>query len=168
LARRWQAAGHDVSALGREGGDATGSEALLVAVPSSAIEDAFDSVKGTAGIPAIDATNAYGGRQGGFESFTHQVKAHTNGPVSKAFNSNFASLFDEIDRQSAPPGQLYCGDEEAREVTEQLIRDAGFEPVRTGGLDNARALEDFLGLLMGIAQSLGGPYFYRFGRPGQL
>jgi predicted dinucleotide-binding enzyme len=168
LARRWEAAGHDVTALGRDGGDATGSDVWVVAVSSSAIEDAFDGVRGAEGIPAIDATNTYGGRQEGFESLAHEVKARTNGPVTKAFNTTFAVTYDEVDNQSARPGQLYCGDEEARGPTEQLIRDAGFEPVRAGGLENARALEDFLGPLMGIAQSLGGPFFYRFARPGQL
>ena len=168
LARRWEAAGHDVTALGRGGGDATGSDVLVVAVSSNAIEDAFDGVKGAEGITAIDATNVYGGRQEGFESLAHEVKARTNGPVSKAFNTNFAAIYDEVDNQSEKPGQLYCGDEGAREPTEQLIRDAGYEPVRAGGLENARALEDFLGPLMGIAESLGGPFFYRFARPGRL
>jgi predicted dinucleotide-binding enzyme len=37
------------------------------------------------------------------------------------------------------PGCLYAADEEAREVTEQLIRDAGYEPVSLGGLESARA-----------------------------
>ena len=29
-------------------------------------------------------------------------------------------------------------------MTEQLIRDAGYEPVGVGGLESARALEDFV------------------------
>jgi len=63
-----------------------------------------------------------------------------------------------------PPGCLYAADEEAREVTEQLIRDAGFEPVSLGGLESARALEDFVpGVLVKVA-----PIFYRFTGPGDL
>ncbi len=53
-------------------------------------------------------------------------------------------------------------------MTEQLIRDAGYEPLNAGGLDNARALEDFLGPLFAVSQNLGGPVFYRVARPGEL
>ena len=63
-----------------------------------------------------------------------------------------------------PPGCLYAADEEAREVTEQLIRDAGYEPVNLGGLESARPLEDFvIGLFLKIS-----PIFYRFAAPGEL
>ena len=47
------------------------------------------------------------------------------------------------------PSCLYAADDEAREVTEQLIRDAGYEPVSLGGLENARALEDFVPGVLG-------------------
>ena len=49
------------------------------------------------------------------------MKARTNGPV-----------------------RVVTADDEARTLTEQLIRDAGFDPVYGGTLENARALEDFL------------------------
>jgi len=49
-------------------------------------------------------------------------------------------------------------------VTEQLIRDAGYEPVSAGGIENARALEDFVpGVFAQIGQ-----VFYRFAPPGEL
>jgi len=168
LARRWEAAGHQVKALGRDGGDASGSDVVVVAVPSGSIDTSFDKVTGIEGQVAIDATNAFHGRAEGFESLAHQVKAHTHGPVSKAFNTDFASLYGEIDDQRARPSGLYCGDEEARAATEQLIRDAGFEPVRIGDLGQARALEDFLAVLMGIAGSGMGQTFHRFAPPGKL
>jgi predicted dinucleotide-binding enzyme len=40
--------------------------------------------------------------------------------------------------------KLYGADEEAREATEQLIPDAGYEPVSIGGIENARGREDFV------------------------
>ena len=55
-------------------------------------------------------------------------------------------------------------DDDARQVAEQLIRDAGYEPVSVGGLENARALEDFLTGVLGKI----GRVFYRFGPPGEL
>ena len=168
LAHLWEDAGHEVTPLGRGGGDASGSDVVVVAVPSGQIDAAFDHVTGIAGQPVIDATNSFGGRAEGYESLAHQVKARTGGPVAKAFNANFAVIYDHIGEQRAKPSCLYCGDEEARQVTEQLIADAGYEPVLVGGLDHARALEDFVPVLMGIRQSGAGPTFYRFAPPGEL
>jgi predicted dinucleotide-binding enzyme len=164
LARLWQQAGHDVTTLGRDGGDAGDADVVLVAVPSGAISEALGKVSGLEGKIAIDANNAFRGRNEQYESFAHEVKAHTNGPVAKAFNANFAPLFDQIAEQRVRPSQLYAADDEAREVTEQLIRDAGFEPVSVGGLENARALEDFVAGVLGKI----GRVFYRFAPPGEL
>jgi predicted dinucleotide-binding enzyme len=138
---------------------------VLVAVPSGAIDDALAKVTGVEGKVVIDATNVFGGRAEGFDSLAHQVKARTNGPVAKAFNLNFARIYDRIDEQETPPGNIYAADDEAREVTEQLIRDAGFDPVYGGNLDNARAMEDFLAILVAYANDAGGQPFYRFARP---
>ena len=66
--------------------------------------------------------------------------------------------------QSERPGNVYCADPEAREVTEQLIRDAGFEPVDAGDLESARAMEDGLALLIALSRA-GGPVFSRYWRP---
>lgn len=168
LARLWTRSGHSVDELGRDGGDASGSDAVLMAVPSDAIDEALDIVEGVRGKIVMDATNAFAGRVEGFHSLAHQVKARTDGPVCKAFNINFAVLYDRAGAERVRPGMLYCGDEAARGPTEQLIRDAGFDPVLAGGLDNARVLEDFLGPAMSIAESSGGPFFYRFALPGRL
>jgi 8-hydroxy-5-deazaflavin:NADPH oxidoreductase len=161
LARLWRAAGHDVTELGKEGGDAADADAVLLAVPSGAIDAALASVTDLEGKIVIDATNAFHGRAEGFESLAHQVKARTGGPVAKSFSVNFARAYDALEKQDVPPGSLYAADDEARPVVEQLIRDAGYEPLNAGGLENARALEDFLGPLFAVSQNLGGPVFYR-------
>src|SRR5918992_364941 len=95
LARRWEQAGHEVTTLGREGGDASDADAVLVAGPGGEIDD-------------------------------------------------------------------------ARAVTEQLIRDAGYDPVFVGGLDQARALEDLLGFIGAINRAGLGRFFYRYAPPGEL
>jgi hypothetical protein len=100
-------------------------------------------VSGLEGKIAIDAANAFHGRDEQYESFAHEVKAHTNGPVGKAFNANFATLFERVGEERVRPSCLYAADDDAREITEQLIRDAGYEPVSLGGIESARALEDF-------------------------
>ena len=164
LARLWEQAGHTVTALGREGGDASDADAVLVAAPSGSIGEALGKVTGLEGKLAVDATNAFHGRNEEYESLAHEVQAHTKGPVAKAFNANFATLYDRIGEQRTRPGCLYAADDDAREVTEQLIRDAGYEPVRLGGLETARALEDFVPGVLGRV----GQVYYRFAAPGEL
>jgi 8-hydroxy-5-deazaflavin:NADPH oxidoreductase len=168
LARRWQQAGHTVTELGRDGGDAADADVVLVAVPSGVIAEALAKVTGLDGKVTIDATNAFGGRDEAYESLTHQVKSIVGGPVAKAFNVGFAALYDQIDQQRVRPSQLYAADDGAREVTEQLIRDAGYEPVSAGGLEQARALEDHLALIVAMSQAGLGQFFYRYAKPGEL
>jgi hypothetical protein len=105
LGRRWEQAGHKVTLLGRDGGDASDADVVLFAVPSGSISDALGRVTGLEGKIAVDATNAYTGREEKYESLAHEVKAHTK----------------------------------ARDVTQQLIRDAGYEPESLGGLERERA-----------------------------
>ena len=64
--------------------------------------------------------------------------------MAKSFNLNFARIYDRIYEQDPRPGNLFAADDEARARTEQLIRDAGFDPIYGGALENARALKDFL------------------------
>ena len=151
-----------------EGGDASDADAVLVAVPFTAIADALGKVSGLEGKIVIDATNAFGDRNEQFESLAQEVKSIAGGPVAKAFNANFANQYDRLDEQRVRPSNLYAAEDEAREATEQLIRDAGYEPVSVGGLENARALEDHLGLLMAINQGGLGPFLYRYAKAGEL
>ena len=162
LAKRWRKTGHDVQELGRDGGDASDSDAVLVALPSNAIADALGKVSGLEGKLAIDATNALDGRNEEFESLAHEVKSITGGPTAKAFNLNFAAAYDKLDEQQERPSMPWAGEDEARETTEQLIRDAGYEPAYAGGLEKARTVEDGLALVFAIRQQQPGPVFYRF------
>jgi predicted dinucleotide-binding enzyme len=165
LAGLWEKAGHDVTTLGHEGGDVSDAEVVLVAVPSGSLGEALGKVSGLEGKIAIDATNAFAGRNEEYESFAHEVKAHTNGPVAKAFNANGAVLYDKIAEQRVRPSCMYASDDDARGVAEQLIRDAGYDPASVGGLESARALEDFV---TGLFTKFGRPVFYRFASPGEL
>ena len=165
LAARWRRAGHEVTELGREGGDASAADVLLVAVPGEAVAAALANVRGVEGKTTIDATNAVRGRDESFPSVAHQVKSIVGGPTAKSFNLNFARIYDDVDAEPEPPANLYAAEEEARAVTEQLIRDAGYEPVYAGGLENARLLEEHLALLFAINRAGTGPFFYRIAKP---
>jgi 8-hydroxy-5-deazaflavin:NADPH oxidoreductase len=168
LARRWERSGHDVTALGREGGDASAADVVVVSVPGSEIADALGKVSGLDGKTAVDTTNVFGERNEQFESNAHWVKSIVGGPVAKAFNLNFAALYDQIDDQRVPPSQIYAAEDEAREVAEQLSRDVGYDPVYAGGLENARLLEDHLSLMIAINRGGMGQFFYRDAPPGEL
>jgi 8-hydroxy-5-deazaflavin:NADPH oxidoreductase len=169
LADLWERAGHEVTRIGREGGDIADVEAVVVAVPGGAIPEALDNVQGIEGKTVIDATNLIGADPpAGFSSNAEFVKSKTNGPTAKSFNINFAALYDRIGEASSTPSNLWCGDEEAREVVEQLNRDAGYEPVYAGPLENAAAQENFLTLMFGINQGGMGAFFYRIAPPDRL
>lgn len=168
LAELWQAAGHDVQAFGKDGGDASSADVVVVAVPSGAIKEALGTVSGIEGKTTIDATNAFGGRDESYASLAEEVKSVVGGATAKAFNVNFASIYDQAAAQRVRPSNLYAAEDGAREVTETLIRDAGYDPVNVGGLDKARALEDHLALVFAINQAGLGPFFYRIAKPGDL
>ena len=168
LGELWRRAGHDVTALGSEGGDASGADVVVVACPGTAIADALGKIGGLRGKVTIDATNAVGGRNEEFESLAHEVKSIVGGPTAKAFNTNFARIYGELPNQRVRPSNLYAADEDAREATETLSRDAGYEAVYAGGLEQARALEDMLPLEFAVVQAGLGPFFYRIATPGDL
>jgi predicted dinucleotide-binding enzyme len=163
LADRWERAGHEVTRLGRDGGDVSEAEAVLLAVPGDAVADAFERVRGFEGKTVIDATNRYGvPPPDGLASNAEFVKSKTNGPTAKSFNTNFASLLGRLGEARAMPSTLWCGEDEAREVVERLTRDAGYEPVRHGGLEKAAAQEGIIrDLIFGISQAGLGDFVYR-------
>jgi 8-hydroxy-5-deazaflavin:NADPH oxidoreductase len=164
----WERAGHEVTRIGRDGGDASNAEVALIAVPGGAIADAFEKVEGLEGQTVIDATNLYGDvPPDGFSSNAEFVKSKANGPTAKAFNLNFAALYPRLGEARARPSDLWCGDAEAREVVEQLNRDAGYEPVYMGPIENASALEAMNEGIDAIAREIG-PYFFRIAAPDLL
>ena len=70
--------------LGRGGGDASGADVVVVAVPGHAISAALSQVTGLAGKIAIDATNAIPSRNEAFGSLAEEVKSFTGGPWPRA------------------------------------------------------------------------------------
>jgi 8-hydroxy-5-deazaflavin:NADPH oxidoreductase len=165
LADKWEQAGHEVTRIGKDGGDVSDTDVVLVAVPGGVVPEALDKVQGLEGKMVIDATNLAGVEPpAGFASNAEFIKSRTHGPTVKSFNLNFARLFDQVATQSEKPGNIWTGDEDAREVVERLIRDAGYEPLHGGPLENAGAQEQFLKLMGGISNDIG-RCFYRFWSP---
>ena len=168
LADRWEKAGHEVTRIGKDGGDVSGADVVLVAVPGGAIAEVFETVGGWDAKTVIDATNLIGGEPpDGCSSNTEYVKSKTNGLTAKSFNLNFARLYDQLDSARSRPSNIWSGDEEARDVVEQLNRDAGYEPVYAGGMDKTAVQEQGIALIFAISQA-SGPYFYRMAPPDEL
>jgi predicted dinucleotide-binding enzyme len=169
LADLWEKAGHDVQRIGRAGGDVTDADVVLVAIPGASVPSVFDTVKGLGGKTVIDATNLVGdGAPDGFASNAEYIKSRTGGPTAKSFNLNFASMYGQIAGATTAPGNVWCGDAETRGVVEQLNRDAGYDPIYAGGLENAAISESALQFLFAIAQGGLGQYFYRMAAPESL
>jgi predicted dinucleotide-binding enzyme len=165
----WERAGHQVTRIGREGGDVSDAEVVVVAVPGGAVSEALEKLQGIEGKPVIDATNLVGtDPPAGFASNAEFIKSKTNGPTAKSFNINFAKLYDHLGEVRAKPSNLWCGDDEARAVVEQLNGDAGYEPVYTGPLENAAAQERLIGTVFAIAQGGMGQFVYRIAPPDRL
>jgi predicted dinucleotide-binding enzyme len=166
LADFWEGAGHDVTRIGKDGGDVSDAEVVLVAVPGGAVAEAFETVTGWDGKTVIDATNLFGDAQppSGFSSNAEFVKSKTSGPTAKSFNLNFAALYGRIAEAGTKPSNIWSGDEEARGVVEQLTRDAGYDPFYAGPLENAAAQESAMRLFAGMSQA-NGRFFYRFKTP---
>ena len=168
LADRWERAGHEVTRIGKEGGDVSAAEAVLLAVPGGAVAEAFDTVSGWDGKTVIDATNLVGASPpDGFSSNAEFVKSKTNAPTAKSFNLNFAVLYDQIESKQTRPSNIWSGDEEARPVVEQLTRDAGYEPVYAGGMEKTSVQEQGIALIFAVSQA-SGPFVYRIAPPAEL
>ena len=84
LARRWTSRGHDVTAFGREGGNASGADVVVIAIPGNAVTEGLARVAGLAGQVTIDATNTFAPPPSGHASVAAQVKAVVGGRTVRA------------------------------------------------------------------------------------
>lgn len=167
LGRLWTQAGHDVTLLGRDGGDVSDADVVLLAVLSEAVPEALTRVTGLEGKIVLDATNRMtADPPAGHASIAEYVKAQTGGPTAKVFNLNFGSLLEQAAETSPKPGNIWVGDEEARVTVERLTRDVGMEPLYGGPLTFAATQELFAAMYVNIMRDRDeGLLYYRFAAP---
>lgn len=168
LARLWTAAGHQVTTLGRDGGDASDADVVLLAVRHADIPAALAGVTGLAGKTVIEASNRLDGEapHEGHASNAEYVKAVLGGPTAKAFNLNFGKLLDGAAEAPNRPDNIWVGDEAARAAVEQLTHDAGMQPRHGGPLDRAGTQEAFAAMFVAIVNDAdSGLLYYRFAPP---
>ena len=155
VGRLWHAAGHDVTfaardatrprALAAELGErahaasvaaaVAGAEAVLVAVPGPAVTDVLQAAGPLDGRVLVDAANSFGQQQVTLRSLSG---AFPRARWVRAFNSLSANIMADDNHHKPPWVMFLSGDEEAKTVVAQLIRDAGFDPVDLGGIDDSR------------------------------
>jgi 8-hydroxy-5-deazaflavin:NADPH oxidoreductase len=144
LARLWTSAGHEVTQLGRDGGDAADADVVLLAVPSQAVPAALAGVSGLREKAIIDATNRLKGEAPptGYRSIAEYVKATTNGPTAKAFNLNFGKLFDQAGDAATQPNNIWVGDDGIRAAVESARRGRSSKRACGGAPERARCRLD--------------------------
>jgi predicted dinucleotide-binding enzyme/3-methyladenine DNA glycosylase Tag len=155
LGRLWHAAGHDVTfaardaarprALAAELGErahaasvadaVAGAEVVLVAVPGPVVTDVLQAAGPLDGRVMIDAANSFGPQQVTLRSL---ADAFPRARWVRAFNSLSVGVMADDNHREPPWVMFLSGDQEAKPVVAQLIRDAGFDPVDLGGIDDSR------------------------------
>jgi 8-hydroxy-5-deazaflavin:NADPH oxidoreductase len=155
LGRLWYAAGHDVTfaarhaagprALAAELGECAhaasvadavaAAEVVLLAVPGPAVTGVLEAAGPLDGRVMIDAANSFGQQQLTLRSL---ADTFPRARWVRAFNLLSASVMADDNLRKPPWVMFLSGDEQAKPVTAQLIRDAGFDPVDLGGIDDSR------------------------------
>ena len=155
LGRLWHGAGHDVTfaardaarprALAAELGEhahaasvadaVAGADVVLLAVPGSAVTDVLQAAGPLDGRVIINAANSFGRQEVTLRSL---ADAFPQARWVRAFNSLSVSTMADGNRRKPPWVMFLSGDEEAKPVVAQLIRDAGFDPLDLGGIDDSQ------------------------------
>jgi predicted dinucleotide-binding enzyme/3-methyladenine DNA glycosylase Tag len=154
LGTLWHAAGHDVTFAARDAarpralatelgerahaasvaGAVAASEVVLAAVPGPVVTDVLQAAGPLDGRIMLDAANSFGRQQLSLRSL---ADAFPQARWVRAFNSLSASIMADENHRKPPWVLFLSGDEEAKPVAAQLIRDAGFDPVDLGGIDDS-------------------------------
>jgi 8-hydroxy-5-deazaflavin:NADPH oxidoreductase len=167
LARQWSRRGHDIllsykrdtnqlealaSELGTRWGEpkdaAAHGEAVLLATPWSVLDDLADRVD-LAKTIVIDATNPFIARglvplPAGTSAGAINAKRFSGATLVKAFNTYTARFQAAVGNgDHGHPVALFLSGEDAhaKQITQVLVHDAGFEPVDLGGLRQMPLME---------------------------
>jgi 3-methyladenine DNA glycosylase Tag/predicted dinucleotide-binding enzyme len=113
---------------------------MLVAVPDRAVTGVLQAAGPLDGRIMIDAANSLGRGVFGPQqlSLRSLADAFPRARWVRAFNSLSVGVMADDNHREPPWAMFLSGDEEAKPVVAQLIRDAGFDPVDLGGIDDSR------------------------------
>jgi 8-hydroxy-5-deazaflavin:NADPH oxidoreductase len=160
IGKLWHAAGHDVTFAARHAtrpralaaelgerahaasaaGAVASAEVVLVAVPALAATGALQAAGPLDGRIVIDAANTLDKGVFGQQQLSLRSLAGTfpRARWARAFNSLNINVMAG-DNHREPPWVLFLsGDQQAKPAVARLIRDAGFDPVDLGGIDDSQ------------------------------
>ncbi|MDX2161466.1 MAG: NADPH-dependent F420 reductase [bacterium] len=184
LARRWAAAGHQVMIGSRtpdkarqvageighgvQGGShaetAAFADVILLSVPFKAAHETLDGLGDLGGKVVIECTNDMSGQRDDSANSAQAVAGWArNARVVKAFNTVFWDILT-LPRTSGLGAVFMAGDDAAaKQAVAALIRDAGFDPVDVGGLNDAHYLDTLVRLIihLGFQQGMGRNLAYK-------
>lgn len=176
LGKAWTRAGHEVvfGVRDAKGTNSTGgsktapvpqairdSAVVVLAVPSQAVPDVIKQFDNWPSKILVDCTNpltkdlelAQGFNTSAAEQTASLAKS---AKVVKAFNTTGAGNMENTKYDGKPITMFFATDDAAaQKVGEQLVRDAGFEPVFAGPLKQARYLESLAMLWISMAVKYG-------------
>ncbi len=174
LGRAWARAGHDVvfgvrdpAAIGEllEGAPgataaapadaAKGADAMLLAVPGSAVGDVLAGLSaGAAPSLIVDATNNLAG--GPMNAVSSIAAVFPDAHVYRAFNTLGWENLAEPTFGGVQADLFYCGpDGDAGSRVESLIADVGLRPVRVGDLDQVDVVDSVTRLWFALSRTRG-------------
>ena len=129
-----------------------GAEAIVLAVPFNAVDDALTAAGDLAGRVLIDVTNPLRMGATGLElsiGFDRSAAEHVaalapGAAVFKTLNQVGFEVMENTAGYAAPPVMFVAGDDAARKpVVMGLVSDLGFHALDAGGLRVARLLEPY-------------------------
>ncbi|HZZ71815.1 MAG TPA: NADPH-dependent F420 reductase [Pirellulales bacterium] len=167
LARRWSAAGHEVTVCVRDPqaprkqaaaapmgasleplNHASRNAVVLLAIPWRTVAEVVPQLGDLAGKIVLDCTNPVNPELThltlGFERSAGEILAEMlpTARIVKIFNTNGSSNMENPQYGDHRVTMLYAGDDAgANQIGAQLARDIGFEPVYLGPLRESRLLE---------------------------
>jgi predicted dinucleotide-binding enzyme len=171
LGRAWARAGHHVTFGSRHADDTEpagdtaatvadlagaleGAEVVLVALPSSAVDDFLAEHGGAVGgVLVIDATNRIGAPVANAAVQIAQAAPHAR--YARAFNTLGWENFAEPRFDGVPADLFFSAPEDARSTVEELINDVGLRPAFLG--EGKQDVVDYvLPLWFNLVQANGG------------
>jgi NADPH-dependent F420 reductase len=134
------------------------AEAILLAVPWPAAQNAVAELGDLGGRTLIDCTNPLLADLSGIElghstSAAEQIASWApSARVVKAFNTASVRVMNDPRFGDQQATMFYCGDDAAaKTIVRQLISDVGFDPVDAGPLASSRYLEPLAMLYIHLA-----------------
>jgi predicted dinucleotide-binding enzyme len=122
-----------------------GADVVVLSVPWGAIPVALEQAGSIAGKVVIDTTNQFGPGPRPSEGQTAAALNAARMPgarYTKSFNTLTSAFQEQVAHREPRVVQWLSGDDpDAKQIVAGLIRDAGYEPVDLGGIDDCAVME---------------------------